>query len=68
MNYLDIREEQGTSYFIIRYTLTRKRNYQVSLHMDFNYYFKIVLCCLFFIPQFYSHVRNNLSRHIISHY
>ena len=51
MNYLDIREEQGTSYFIIRYTLNKeKKSSKVSLHMDFNYYFKIVLinCCLFF--------------------
>ena len=25
MNYLDIREEQGTSYFIIRYTLNKEK-------------------------------------------
>ena len=65
MNYLDIREEQG--YFIFYYPfipLTRKRNYQVSLHMDFNYYFKLVVA-YFLFPNF-THVRNNSSRLIIS--
>ena len=69
MNYLDIREEQGTSYFIIRLYLNKeKKLYKVSLHMDFNYYFKIVLAYFLFpnlIPMLETTYLNILY-HIIS--
>ena len=52
MNYLDIRERQGPSYFIIcLYFKDEKKLLDVSLLMNFNYYFKInpLNCCLHFI-------------------
>ena len=55
MNYLDIREDQGTSYFIIRLCLNKeKKSSQSFPSYGFQLLFKIVLInyCLFFIPQF----------------
>ena len=71
MNYLDIREEQGTLYFIIRLYLNKEKKLsQVSLHMDFNYYFKIVVYCAYFLfPNFIPMLETtylDILYHIIS--